>query len=673
MKKLFIICVVLTLFLQGVSGQQRDVNCMLNDKAPSDVHKETPVIASINDAWDLQFTFPIEDTTQGIETDGQYIYITNWRDTTFKKYDLQGNLVEYFRIPGACKIRDLAYDGQYFYGGNAVDSVLFIMDFDSRVLIDSVSLSFPVRGIAYNPTNDVFYSNNWDQSYIYEFDLAGNISDSIQASEYGWTYGYAYDGWSAGGPFLWGFSQYNNTTEAIITQYNLRTKEPTGFYMDLSYLVADTTNIFAGGLFTHQDLVTGTVTLGGLIQNDLVFGFELASLTCASPINLSAGINESDVTQTWTSPANQQLPIYGYNIYRNNTLLNSSPLTDTVYYDLALPIGIHNYYVTALYLDDLGNPACESEPSNIEEVAINPATNTLGGNVIAGQDKMYFGHVNAYLYGDQGVTTQYTSEIIDTLGYYFFLPYSQNDYYIQAIPKEQTEFADTYVPTYHGNTYHWEDASTVFLEEDVYDANIDMISAEFYENGMGILQGKISNESLSEPHSSANDILVLLLNELNECIAYQFTDQNGNFDFSSLSTGTYHILVEIVGKEMNPATFRLDSDLTTIDDIYFVISESEIALGINETLPHFVNFISELFPNPATGKIQINISSKQPTQVSVRLFDMQNRAVLSDQKQLNIGTNNISLAIEDQPGGVYYVQIYFENGQSIIRKVIILE
>lgn len=670
MKKYLLISVIFAIAHLSVCSQQVINNTgSIIDKAPNTTFSQKSPTVEIRDIWDLQFEFPIADTTQGIETDGEYIYITNWRNSSFKKYDLQGNFIEYFTIPGVSEIEDLAYDGQYFYGGKATNS-LFIMDFVTKTLIEEVQLTFPIRGIAYNPQEDVFYGNNWNQSYIYEFNIQGVVLDSIQATEYGWTYGYAYDGWSEGGPYLWGFSQYNNQTEAILTQYSIKDKEPTGFYKDLAYLASDPTYVFAGGLFTHQNLVTGTVTIGGLIQNDIVFGFELDSILCEAPINFEAYANGFSAHLSWIPPANQDFFIIGYNIYRNDTLINN--ITNTTYIDSNLPYGVHTYQVTTLYQDDLGNPGCESNPTQSIEVNIEPPATTLGGNVIAGPDKMYFGYVNAYLYKNQEVEQIYTSNIIDTLGYYFFLPFVNQSYYLHASPKPLSAYAEQYVPTYYGDKIHWEDAPTVLLENSIYDANINMTTLKESESGSGSIQGNISFQSASYQMNPASDNLVMLLNETNECIAYQISDHDGEFSFTNLASGTYKILIEVVGRAMTPSQYTLNDEITSINNISFVITNEEILIGMEETLPQYVNYVSDLFPNPATIKTHFEINLNKSANISTTLFDARSKIISQKSIQLVTGANRVSLVTTSLPSGIYYYQIGFEDGQSIIRKIIIM-
>ncbi|HSG68719.1 MAG TPA: T9SS type A sorting domain-containing protein [Bacteroidales bacterium] len=69
----------------------------------------------------------------------------------------------------------------------------------------------------------------------------------------------------------------------------------------------------------------------------------------------------------------------GYNIYRDNELLNITPVASTTYDDLALALGTYSYTVTAVY--DEG----ESEPAGPVEVTISdtplPGPSNLGGVV----------------------------------------------------------------------------------------------------------------------------------------------------------------------------------------------------------------------------------------------------------------------------------------------------
>ena len=69
--------------------------------------------------WDMQFAFDASGASgalgnTGAEFDGTYFYSTRWASNLIHQYDIDGNLVKEFSIPGVSGLRDLAYDGTYF-------------------------------------------------------------------------------------------------------------------------------------------------------------------------------------------------------------------------------------------------------------------------------------------------------------------------------------------------------------------------------------------------------------------------------------------------------------------------------------------------------------------------------------------------------------------------------
>jgi hypothetical protein len=64
---------------------------------------------------------------------------------------------------------------------------------------------FPPRALAWDPTTDHFWTASWDSS-LYEIDRSGTIIHTFSPVGLS-TYGFAWDTWSPGGPFLWAWSQ----------------------------------------------------------------------------------------------------------------------------------------------------------------------------------------------------------------------------------------------------------------------------------------------------------------------------------------------------------------------------------------------------------------------------------------------------------------------------------
>jgi hypothetical protein len=230
--------------------------------------------------WDLQFGFDVTAASgaagnAGAEFDGTYFYSTRWAANLIHKFDIDGNLVEEFSIPGVTGLRDLAYDGTYFYGGAALNTI-YEMDFETQTLISTINSSVGVRAIAYDSDIDAFYVSDWaDPIGLIARD--GTTISTLNCGLAG-TYGFAYDN-VTGGPYLWIYDQGAGAgSPQLIHQFDLTTNTLTGISHDTTLELPDPSGPIAGGLFLTTDYVSGIVTIGGLQQGvpDQIFCYELA-------------------------------------------------------------------------------------------------------------------------------------------------------------------------------------------------------------------------------------------------------------------------------------------------------------------------------------------------------------------------------------------------------------
>ncbi len=238
----------------------------------AEFNPNTPMfeVPEMRDMWDLVGSFSPDpaagtDVGQaGVEFDGTYFYTAIWSGTDIHKFDIDGNLVETFTIPGVSGLRDLAYDGEYFYGGAAANN-LWQMDFTNHTLVSTIASPVAVRAIAYDDDADGFWVNNWSTDFTL-VGRDGNIMDSFPCSTVLISYyGLAYDPYTEGGPYLWGYSQAGSGCE--IVQYDIATGTETGITYDVLQDVGLAGDI-AGGLFTTSDYVDGTFVIGALTQGN---------------------------------------------------------------------------------------------------------------------------------------------------------------------------------------------------------------------------------------------------------------------------------------------------------------------------------------------------------------------------------------------------------------------
>lgn len=599
---------------------------------------------------DLQFKFPCyyDDGEAGVESDGNYIYSSKWQDNIFAIYSLNGTFIDSFSIINVERLRDMAYcetDGM-MYGAEPLSgdsSRIYKMDFTTRTLVDIFYIEYPVRALAYDPDRDVFYSNNWSTDVMVIDRLSGAILEFIPLSgSYGDYYGFAYDNWTDGGPYLWGFSQGGSHSD--IVQMELPGLIETGLVVDMSQYDTISGIGYAGGLFTKEGIVDGTVTLGGLIQNSLIFGLELSQL--ASPAVLS-----------------------GYNVYRDAIQLNSSVVTDTFFLDSNLASGVYSYQVTAAYEDTAGTFLCESDPAGPVTAEIADPL-VLGGNVFAGIYKLDFGIAQAYLVDGDSIKLTYTSEV-NEFGYYYFLECVPGNYYLKSKPSEVSAFRNSHIPTYYGDVYHWEDSPSLELQNNQYNIDIQLIQLASSTPGTRRISGRVMRGD--KDNISSSDIQLLLLNSLNECILLDYTDEQGYFSFNELSNGTYKLLCEIPGKKMELLTYVIDDQNPYEDGIRLIIENDEIVMGLEEALPPGISFFSEIYPNPCHSRAYIDINLNEDHNIMIWINSISGHTIYKQEYSLLRGKSRLGLETAGLNAGIYFISFTFEDNSQLTKKIIVIE
>lgn len=663
-----LLIIVTALMLLSYVSAQTTKNIEIYDIAENPNSKFSQM-EILYDTLPLQYNFSIENNLglTGIESDGDVLYCSKWLSNQFYVYSFEGALIDSFTINGVENVRDIAYDGQYFYGSQGSTS-LFVMDFESQTLVNTIEAPVDIRALAYNNDNNSFYANNWSTDIV-EFDLEGNTITSFPIGSYGSYYGFAYDNFSSDSPFLWGFSQ--EASGAVIVQISLSTFAETGFTINAANIVPEAT-VVAGGLFTQPDIIEGTVTIGGIIQNQTIFGYELCQTTvpCNPPSNLIVETENDDIFLSWQAPSDIS-NLGGYTIYKNEIKINDELITDLTFVDSNLENGDYSYFITANYIDDLGVIICESTPTNVVHITIDIQEYILGGNVIAGLDKMNSGRADAYQMELGNVYTVTSVDIVDTIGYYYFFPFPSKEYYIHAIPDFESSYNDDYIPTYYGDKIHWENAETIFLNSNIYDADIIMSEYVNTSNGIGYISGAVKSVSDKSNTTPMGDVLVMLLNNEGYCIKSKRTNNIGSFSFSDLSYGDYSIIVEIVGKHMPAVKFNISEQNPSHIDQNFIVNDDEIALGINDEIPSYIDYISNPYPDPCINYFTINIGSLYEKKVTLKIYSINGNIVSDNKFILNQGTNKLYTNTQFINPGIYTVSLIFDDSIGIIKKLII--
>ena len=224
------------------TGKQELQPTQLNEIAPA----PGPIQYS-DDPYVLQFEYPIDEAVggAGIETDGNNFYIPWWNGDTFYKYNMDGSYIGEFTLWGVSNVRDLAYDGTYFYGGAAATTI-FQMDLADEILISTFTAPVATRAIAYQDDEDAFWANNWSDTPTL-YNMTGGVLNSFDIAGDESIYGFAWMD-NSEGTGLWAYSQKSGTSQNMLYLYDVNSGLLLNEFDMLSILGIGTTDDIAGGL-----------------------------------------------------------------------------------------------------------------------------------------------------------------------------------------------------------------------------------------------------------------------------------------------------------------------------------------------------------------------------------------------------------------------------------------
>jgi len=332
-KRLFTLLLALTVFFGGiVNAQTKMINKVINDTKKeilSISSEQSPKFSqTVNQSkaiWEVLFSFttsvPAAVGEQAVETDGQYIYTAQWGATgsnnLFGKYTTTGTLVESFSITGVnIGIRDLCFDGTYFYGrAGATSTSIYKMDFVAKTLVSTIPMGGKtVRHLAFDPTldggNGGFWVGDWATLSSHKLDGVVIQTITLPASLTG-LYGSAFDNTSIGGPYLWFFNQDATDPSVDIVKYNIATNS-----IDLTYDAGVVAGVdpaaLAGGLGGSTTLVPGKFILLANFQQtpNLIAGLEVAIAAPLTAPNVPTSLlvtpganGAKSVVLDWTNPS----------------------------------------------------------------------------------------------------------------------------------------------------------------------------------------------------------------------------------------------------------------------------------------------------------------------------------------------------------------------------------
>ncbi|WP_462252558.1 FG-GAP-like repeat-containing protein [Ekhidna sp.] len=246
---------------------------------------------------------------------------------------------------------------------------------------------------------------------------------------------------------------------------------------------------------------------------------------------------------------------------------------------------------------------------------------------------------------------------------------------------------DTYVPTYFGDTFLWDEADTLELNDD---ASVTIVMTDIPReltaaDGDGLIGGTIEEDFEDDDgridarrRASRRKCGVRRKrtggrtdqdNDDFELIAYGETNDEGEFEYGFLPQGTYRFFVEYPGIPLDESAFvEFEVGEAGVGDNSFKLavfaSEDgiviEVILGANS--PHFDAF--SIFPNPTVDLININYTRENAGNLSLEVYDLKGKEMLK--QTLDSKQEDISIDISSFQKGQYIFRIIDEERNNLV-------
>jgi hypothetical protein len=283
---------------------------------------------------------------ESVLSDGKYIYSSSVDNAEgqFMKFDLNGNFLETFTVPGLPLIYKMTYDGTFFYATHYESPGIYQINMDRKELVAIIPTPLSLYHICYIPTLDGgrggFEAGVPTQGYYLKKD-GTYLADGPSFASYT---GAAATAWYNGK--LYAFCQPPGSLRTIV-EYDVETALPTGKILDLAGLTgqAGIDDSQMADDLSFFEYPAGTV-------NALVTSYYTTTTEAGTVVSIF------EAGKRPTQPG-----LLGYNIYKDDVKQNTAALEASVYSFAGEGLEeetAYDYRVTAVYEDS------EASSQNLE-------------------------------------------------------------------------------------------------------------------------------------------------------------------------------------------------------------------------------------------------------------------------------------------------------------------
>ncbi len=313
--------------------------------------------------------------------------------------------------------------------------------------------------------------------------------------------------------------------------------------------------------------------------------------------------------------------------------------------------------------------ACGTTTSTTYTVTVT-AFDGIAGNVYFSHGS-YYGSVKVWLINYNPSTHMLTaidSQSITCSGAtsvaYSFPGLGTDSFRVKAATTDSMLLGGTgYIPTYHDSAFYWFNANVIYHTSGTADAGKNIyMDYGTTTAGAGFIAGDVTtgaNRGTSTTY--AVGMIVFLTDASNREIASTYTNSTGAYTFSNLPVGSYKVHPEAI----NYMTTDYDAitltsahpNLSAASFVQHTVSKTitPTRVAVNNVNANTNSIVA--FPNPTSGKLNINWSVASNETATIVIADITGREVYKSNVDMNAGNGSISIDLSNINNGLYVMSV----------------
>ncbi|MEL7530770.1 MAG: carboxypeptidase regulatory-like domain-containing protein, partial [Bacteroidota bacterium] len=252
----------------------------------------------------------------------------------------------------------------------------------------------------------------------------------------------------------------------------------------------------------------------------------------------------------------------------------------------------------------------------------------------------------------------------NNFGFFFFVA-PNGDYRIKASLNSTSSQYANYLPTYYGDELFWNNAIVVNQSTFPF-AQINLIPGN-NPGGPGFVGGLVSQGANKAEGDPIAGMHVIVTNDQGDAVMHTTTDEDGEYELDNLAYGTYHIWIEMWGRNLEYHTVTIAPGSEIHNDLDFEVTDEDVTASGTTGIEDQLDPLSlQVFPNPLSGEQDLNVrlSLKQSAEVNFSLQNMVGQTVINETERMIAGPQSKTMKVSSLPAGVYLLRMNV-NGESM--------